>query len=101
MNDNALKAVAELVGLPAKASETSDNAKLYVELCEYLNHLIDTDFNQLVSILYRIDVSEQKVRLALANAPQNKGAGEIIADLIINREIQKQEWREKYKRGEI
>ena len=65
-------------------------------LSDYLNDLIEHDFNKLLSILYRIDVSEAKVRTALADNPTQQSAGKILATLLIEREVQKIEMREKY-----
>jgi hypothetical protein len=64
-------------------------------LSEYINHLINTDFQKLLYYLYRIDISEQKLQKLLAeNADKN--AGDIIAHLIIERQLQKLESRKKY-----
>lgn len=55
--------------------------------------LIDRDFQKLMNILYRIDVNEEKTKMAFAtNDPANE-----IAKLIIERELQKVESRKKYK----
>lgn len=97
MKDEALISVASALGFP----NTLDEANLYTELSDYLNELINTDFNKLVSILYRMDVSESKVRAELVNESSNMSAGEIIAKLLIEREQQKIEWRKKYKNGEL
>jgi len=53
-----------------------------------INDLIQTDFQKLVAILYRVDVSEIKLKILLKETP-GKDAGLIIADLIIERQIQK------------
>ena len=53
-----------------------------------LNHLIETDFNALVYLLYRIDINEAKMKQALDNR-QQENAGVIIADLVIERLQQK------------
>lgn len=57
-------------------------------LAVYINKLIQTDFHKLISILYRLDVSETKLKRLLE---ENSGsdAGVIIADLIIERQLQK------------
>lgn len=55
--------------------------------------LIDQDFQRLMNILYRIDINEQKTKMALT---QSNPAKE-IAKLIIERELQKVASREKYK----
>jgi len=73
---------------------------LFDALAQSINDLILHDFHRLMSILYRIDVSEQKLRHMLG---EHKGidAARIIAHLIIDREKQKirtrQEWDEQSK----
>ena len=59
------------------------------ELSSYLNQLLQNDFSALVQILYRVDVSEKKLRSVLE---QNKeaDAGDLLAELIIQRQLQKQ-----------
>lgn len=65
-------------------------------LALYLDHLIQSDFNRLLSILYRIDVSEEKVRIALSNNNGAQPAGHIIAFLLVEREIEKIKLRAQY-----
>lgn len=57
-------------------------------LAVYINKLIQTDFHKLISILYRLDVSEAKLRRLLEENTGND-AGLIIANLIIERQLQK------------
>ena len=54
--------------------------------------LLDLDFNRLMNILYRIDVSEEKVKKAFAEDDPAFS----IAGLIIERELKKVETRSKY-----
>jgi hypothetical protein len=54
----------------------------------YINGLIIGDFEKLVNILYRIDVSESKLKSLLKEA-NGKNASNIITDLIIERQLQK------------
>jgi hypothetical protein len=63
-------------------------------LTKLIRHLLDHDFERLLNGLYRIDVSEEKVKLAMASADNVAGQ---IAGLIIERELQKVATREKYK----
>jgi hypothetical protein len=65
-------------------------------LSEYLNHLINTDFQRLIYLLYRIDINEQKLQKLLKDSPQ-ENAGNIIARLIIQRHLQKIESRKRFK----
>ena len=68
-------------------------------LAEKLNRLIKEDFSGLVQLLYRIDISEARLRYLLQ---ENKGqdAGKIIARLIIERLIKKIETRRQFKTGQ-
>ena len=61
---------------------------LIQQLADYLNQLILVNFERLVQLLYRIDVSEAKLKYLLKENP-NEDAGRIIALLIIERQIQK------------
>ena len=54
--------------------------------------LLDRDINRLMNILYRIDVSEDKVKMAFAEYDPACA----IAGLIIERELKKVETRCKY-----
>lgn len=100
MKNESHIAVATIVGLPDTLIQ-SEQVDLFAELSASLNELVLSDFNKLVSILYRADVSESKVRTALANASGTVSAGEIIARLLIEREEEKMEWRRKFKEGEL
>ncbi len=99
-NDQSLITAAGLAGLPEELIHAG-TADLFSELSAYLDELITSDFHKLVSILYRMDVSEAKVRTALANAPDGISAGEIIARLMVEREQEKMEWRKKYREGKL
>ena len=70
---------------------------LILELSQYIQELIDTDFSKLVNTLYRIDVSETKIKKALQNC-QPQESNKVIARLIIEREKQKIKTREEYKK---
>ena len=49
-----------------------------------INELIKNDFSRLVQLLYRIDVSEAKLKNILSANP-NENAGKLIAQVIIER----------------
>ncbi len=44
-------------------------------LAVFINELIDKDFNKLVNLLYRIDISEQKLKIALQNEDKTISSG--------------------------
>ena len=70
--------------LPQVISEEN----LLQRLSEFINHLIQTNFQKLVLILYRVDISENKLK-QLLQTESGEDAATIIARLIIEREIQK------------
>jgi predicted translin family RNA/ssDNA-binding protein len=60
----------------------------YTQLKQAVSHLIDKDFNALVQLLYRVDVSEEKLQRLLRDFPAADAAG-IIANLLLERQLQK------------
>ncbi|MDP9231007.1 MAG: hypothetical protein M3O67_10120 [Bacteroidota bacterium] len=69
------------------------------KLSEYINHLIRTDFQKLIVILYKVDVSEPKLKELLILHSGEDAAG-IITELIIERQEQKIKSRRQFKRNE-
>lgn len=65
------------------------------ELAKEINHLIVHDFAALVQILYRLDVSEAKLKMVLAENPQ-QDAGMLIAALIIERLKKREEMKKQF-----
>jgi len=64
-------------------------------LAGHINDLIEHNFNKLISILYRIDINESRLKQLLAeNSAQD--AGRIIAELVIQRQLQKIAYRERF-----
>jgi len=84
------------VELPEKISFE----ELKEKLSQHINYLIQTNFQNLVSLLYRVDVSESKLKVLLK---ENAGddTGKIIADLIIERQLQKIKSRKENKSSNI
>jgi uncharacterized protein YwgA len=62
--------------------------ELEQELTNHINHLINTDFEKLIFYLYRIDVNETKMK-KLLQQEEGVNAGQLIARLIIDRQLQK------------
>ena len=54
------------------------------DLIAFINECIQHDFNKLVQLLYRIDVSEEKLKYILQLNP-NEDAAKLIAAVIIER----------------
>jgi len=66
------------------------------QLVAFVNELITQDFNQLVTLLYRLDINEKKLKQTLADHP-DQNAGELIAKLIVDRQEEKKKSREAFK----
>ena len=93
MNNTALvqQVNKELViDLPEKISLE----ELQRQLALHVNNLVLHHFEQLINLLYRIDVSETKIKSLLQNQP-DENAGNIIAALIIERQLQKIKTRQQ------
>ena len=69
--------------------------ELEEKLTTYANLLIQKDFQKLITLLYRIDVSEAKLKYLL-QLRADENAGNIIAKLIIERQIQKMKSRQQF-----
>ena len=78
------------------ANELS-NDQLLDKLAEHINFLIGKDFQKLISILYRVDISEKKLKTML-DENQNTDAGKLIASLLIERQLQKIKTRREFSR---
>ncbi len=71
------------------------------DLVKAIENLVNTDLEKLLFLLYRVDVSEQRIKALLDNA-HTTNAAELIAQAIIERFEEKKVSREKYKQtGEI
>ena len=81
--------------LAIEISEKKSHNEIRAELSAYINSLIKSDFERLISYLYRIDVHEQKLKTLLREYP-GEDAGDIIASLIIERQQQKIKTREQF-----
>ncbi|MEO5968268.1 MAG: hypothetical protein ABIP68_03450 [Ferruginibacter sp.] len=62
---------------------------------ESISHLLANDFEKLIYILYRIDVNENKLKATIKENPSRPEY--VIAKMIIERQIEKINSREKNK----
>jgi len=85
-----LQKIFEVENLP-----DTDLEALYFKLSRVVLHLLHTDMNRLLHLLYRIDVEEQQVKQAMV-ADDAEIIAERLARLIIKRELQKAQLRTKY-----
>jgi hypothetical protein len=83
------------IDLTSKVSYEEIRSALSVRV----NYLIIHDFNKLVTILYRIDINEKLLRTKLET--EEKDAGAVIADMIIERQIQKLKTKQEFRSDNI
>ena len=80
--------------------EISSHAKTLeefrVQLVNAVEQLLQTNFARLVQVLYRLDVDEEKLKSELKKH-QVINAADLIADLIIKRQLEKQEMRKRFR----
>ncbi len=79
----------------SSSPESLRTDELYQRLAAYINELITNDFEKLVQLLYRIDVNEAKLKMLLQSSP-HEDAAKLIADLIIERQMQKIKSRKQF-----
>jgi len=85
--------IAQVLGLELKSREESDQ---HEELVKKINDLLLNDFEKLVGILYRMDVSETRLK-ELLRKHGNEDAAKLIALLMIERQKEKIISRKEYR----
>ncbi len=90
-------AIQEVAILMNEVLRFDDASLQFCQLAERINYLLVNDFDKLISILYRMDVSEAKVKEHLKNSP-GEDAGIVIASLMLERQEQRIKSRNEYRR---
>ncbi|MBA3673937.1 MAG: hypothetical protein H0W75_03115 [Chitinophagaceae bacterium] len=90
----------ELIQLINKQMDTDISVDSHMgvfkeKLIGFINELIPNDFQKLIIILYKVDVDESKLKKLLREGI-GKDTPDIIATLIIEREMQKIEIRKQF-----
>lgn len=92
------KTFDEALVLQCGDEEELKNRLLLDQFTAYIRGLILNDFEKLVNLLYRIDVDESKLK-QLLSMHKNEDSAKIIAEMIINRQIQKIQFRRSMQQG--
>lgn len=92
--NQAIQKLAYQLQLSERSNENQLNA---LEI--YIEHLLQTDFNKLLSIMYRLDVSEEKLKKAINSAFDLISTTKTITQLMIEREIERIKTKEKYSKN--
>ena len=91
ISDPIMLSLSTQFGIALQTQEDFEN-----KLASVIDDLIANDFGRLVQILYRLDISEKRLKELLA-AQQGRDASIVIAKLIIEREKQKIESRKNFR----
>jgi len=92
LQEDPIKTLATQLEVVLPAKDLDANKKILVAR---INELILHDFQRLIAILYRLDVSEEKL-IQLLKENTGADAAVIITELIIERQIQKIKSREQF-----
>lgn len=98
MNEDKIKEVANEL---CKSNLVQDGQsftykQLHKTIADKMNRLLAENFSLVISILYRLDISEKKLKMQLSKS-ENAPAGDIIATMIIERQLQKIETRKIFR----
>ena len=88
--------IQEALGKDFNLKGCDNMPALLKRLASGINHLIQADFHRLIAILYRLDISESKLKQTLEENT-DKDAGELIATLVVERQAEKMCTRELFK----
>ena len=80
--------------IPISTIENSRDLKTALEM--QIAHMLVHETERLWQVLYRLDVSEKKLKELLHRNPESKWP-QGITELILEREKERQKWREVYK----
>jgi hypothetical protein len=95
-HDHILTVSEDLAPLFAVAP-THNETELLTALSAAINHLANSDFNKLIEILYRLDISETRINQTLQENTVIQ-AGDLIAALVVERQLQKVKTRAQFTR---
>jgi len=92
--------VIELLQKLVTEADVAKKEKLFDQVKQYIDHLLLHDFDKLVTILYRVDVDEDRLKELLKKEPQ-QDAAYIIVNLLIERQQQKMNFKRTGDTGSI
>jgi hypothetical protein len=84
--------------IPTNDFEKLEEFRKY--LTEKMKDMLDKNYNLLINTLYRIDISEKKLA-GLFSSKNKESIPQKLADLIIERQIEKINFRKRYREGNL
>ena len=94
--DENILAIQQELAADFNIPATSSKSDLLQALTVCINQLIQTDFAGLINLLYRIDIPEETIKKTL-NLQHGENAAQLIASLLVERQLQKQQTRAQFK----
>jgi hypothetical protein len=94
VNEELIKLVNKEMAIELPVQISMEEIK--EKLSAHINRLIQQNFEQLINLLYRIDINEARIK-SLLQMQAGTNAGDIIAQLIIERQLQKIRSRRQFK----
>ena len=95
MDNEGLLIIELKKDLQIELAEKISLEEIKEKLTAHINYLITNRFEELATLLYKIDVDENKLRKML-HENTNEDAGNLIANLIIERQLQKIKTRKEF-----
>ena len=77
-----------------------DDATLFQVLADQIAYMLEYRFEFLMSLMYRLDIEEREIHLALA-PDSSEPANIALARLVIDRQVKRMQTKEKYKQDPI
>ena len=100
MESNQYVAVREIIEQELIFSSAHDAYDQWFSALKIrINELLLADFNKIISILYRLDIDELRLAALLKVHPDIE-AGQIIAELIVERQLEKIRSRQAYRQDD-
>jgi hypothetical protein len=87
-------------GFLINRNDIQDLEELKKFLSEKIKMLLDEKYDSLINLLYRIDIDDKKIEEVFSKVKKDNIPGS-IADLIIERQLQKIHYRKMYKEGNL
>lgn len=98
--DEDLNELMQTTVVPGVSGDEEELERLLDFMASRIESLMATQFEALMSMMYRLDISESKLRQALAASnPENPAKS--LARLIIQRQKQRVATRDKYKQTSL
>jgi hypothetical protein len=87
-------------GFLLSAADINNLEEMKRYLSAKINILLEDKYDSLINILYRIDVDDKKIE-GVFSSGKKENIPDKIADLIIERQLQKIHYRKMYKEGKL